>query len=314
MDNNFDILKDISEEFNSETIETKKETIFENSSLTNSFNDDTLLDDIILERTESIEEKKESNLSFFNSFKFLIKYLITSTAIFFLLLISTNYSAYINIANSYINKDKMEETKNSLINSVAATNININTSETITVKTKEVDIINDSFKKFVDTKNENPSLDISITPYENRIIIPKIWKNIPLVEIKNRTVSGQSELNDIFMQELQNWVIRYPGSAKPGEEWNSFIFWHSSNFPWIKWEFNDVFALLDKITYDDDIIVYYNQKKYIYKIKKKNVITPGNVSVLKPKNKSKELSIMTCWPIWTTLNRLVVTWELVEKQ
>jgi sortase (surface protein transpeptidase) len=36
------------------------------------------------------------------------------------------------------------------------------------------------------------------------------------------------------MKELEKGVIRYPGSAKPGEDGASFIFGHSSNFPWIK--------------------------------------------------------------------------------
>jgi hypothetical protein len=36
------------------------------------------------------------------------------------------------------------------------------------------------------------------------------------------------------MKELENGIIRYPGSAKPGENGTSFIFGHSSNFPWVK--------------------------------------------------------------------------------
>jgi hypothetical protein len=35
---------------------------------------------------------------------------------------------------------------------------------------------------------ENINLDIEITPYENRVIIPKIAKNIPLLDIKNRNI------------------------------------------------------------------------------------------------------------------------------
>jgi len=38
--------------------------------------------------------------------------------------------------------------------------------------------------------------------------------------------------------------------------------------------YNDVFALLDKVVFDDVVIVYYNQKKYTYKIREKKVITP----------------------------------------
>jgi sortase A len=116
------------------------------------------------------------------------------------------------------------------------------------------------------------------------------------------------------MKELERGIIRYPGSAKPGEDGSSFIFWHSSNFPWIKWDYNDVFSLLDNVTNNDEIIVYYDQKKYVYKITEKKVITPWDVSILNRDEKKPEITLMTCWPIWTTLNRLIVTWELVEKK
>jgi LPXTG-site transpeptidase (sortase) family protein len=115
------------------------------------------------------------------------------------------------------------------------------------------------------------------------------------------------------MQELEKWVIRYPWSVKPWQDWTTFIFGHSSNFPWIKWDYNDVFALLDKVSYDDDIIIYYWQKKYTYRIKEKKVVSPWDVSILKRDKNRAELSLMTCRPIWTTLNRLIVTWELLDE-
>jgi sortase (surface protein transpeptidase) len=165
-------------------------------------------------------------------------------------------------------------------------------------------------KKEENKKNIN--LDIEITPYENRIIIPKIWKNIPLIDIKNRNIKWEKELENIFMKELENGVIRYPWSAKPWKEWNTFIFWHSSNFPWMKWDYNDIFALLDKVVYNDEVIIYYWQKKYVYKIREKKVITPWDVSILERNMKKSELTLMTCRPIWTTLNRLIVVWDLIE--
>jgi LPXTG-site transpeptidase (sortase) family protein len=116
------------------------------------------------------------------------------------------------------------------------------------------------------------------------------------------------------MDELKDWVVRYPGTAKPGEIWNSFIFWHSSNFPWVTWDYNQVFALIDKITYWDEIIVYYWQKKYKYIVREKKVISPNNVSLLKNRGKGKsELTIMSCWPIWTALNRMIIIGELVKE-
>ncbi|NCC71648.1 sortase [bacterium] len=44
-------------------------------------------------------------------------------------------------------------------------------------------------------------------------------------------------------------------------------------------------------------MIYYNQKKYVYKIKEKKVISPGNVSVLNRNKKKSEVSLMTCRPI-----------------
>ncbi len=254
---------------------------------------------------------------------FFIKYTFSSLGIFVVLLLLSNYSAYWNLAASFIYADDLETSKNWLIQSVAASNISEEKKSTSEVDTfKQVWNISGSqtglhdINTFVAQSNNTPiDLGIEITPYENRIVIPKIGKNIPLLDITQTRVEDQKELDDIFMKELQNGVIRYPGSAKPGEEGNSFIFGHSSNFPWVEGKFNDVFALLDRVVYDDEVIVYYGQEKYIYKISSKNVIRPGDVSVLKQKKDDrKQITLMTCWPIGTTLNRLVLTGELVEIQ
>ena len=257
---------------------------------------------------------------------FLIKYFTTSACIFGILMLATNYSAYWNIATSIIYAEEMEVTKKSLIQSVAAaSSIDDNDSGSIEQDTFK-QLSGEETKKYEYTpsmhslgslvnQSNNSEIDlwIEITPYENRIIIPTIGKNIPLIDIKQQKVEWIDELNDIFMKELENGVIRYPGSAKPWEEGNSFIFGHSSNFPWMQWEYNDVFSLLDHVTYDDEVVVYYGQEKHTYKIRTKDVISPGDVSVLKDDGNDKsKLTLMTCWPIGTTLNRLVLTGDLIS--
>jgi LPXTG-site transpeptidase (sortase) family protein len=164
-----------------------------------------------------------------------------------------------------------------------------------------------------DIKTEEINLDIEIIPFVNRVVIPKIAKNIPLVDINQGNVEDFDELNDVFMDELKWWVVRYPGSAKPWNFWNSFIFGHSSNFPWIEWDYNDVFALLDRLEIWDEIITYYEWQKYVYRIKEKKVINPNDVSVLKRDTGKKEITLMTCWPIGTTYNRLLLIGEIVNE-
>jgi len=279
----------------------------------------------ITRRKKSLGKKKLS-MKIKETFIFLLKYFSTSICIFWILMVWVNYSAYWNIAYSIIYAEEMQVTKNSLIDSVDAGLINekndhtseINTFKNISSKAQE------TTKKVVSMHSmsqltSHPSqswvdLWIEITPYENRVVIPAIGKNIPLVDIKQKKVQWVSELNDIFMEELENWVVRYPGSAKPGEEWNSFIFGHSSNLPWLEWEYNDVFALLDNVDFDDEVVVYYGQEKHTYKIKSKTVISPGDVSILRKKveDDKSQITLMTCWPIGTTLNRLVLTWELIS--
>lgn len=282
-----------------------------------------ILENIQISQELSTETKKQS---FFSSFLynifFIIKYIWTSTLIFAILLTLTNYSAYIEIARSYINPESLEQNKISMLASVNQASIvktstwEINDTEEIQ-KDENVYLAKNktyhSMDKLINKDYiKNIDVDIEIVPYENRIIIPKIWKNIPLLEVQNKTVWNVKELEDIFMKELVNGIVRYPWSARPGELWNSFIFGHSSNFPWVESKYNDVFALLDNVVFWDEIIAYYWQKKYTYRIKEKKIVKPGDVSILKRNNWVSEISLMTCWPVWTTLNRMIVIWELVK--
>jgi LPXTG-site transpeptidase (sortase) family protein len=117
------------------------------------------------------------------------------------------------------------------------------------------------------------------------------------------------------MKELEKGIVRYPGTALPGGVGNSFIFGHSSNNPWIKSEYNDVFALLDTLVYGDEIIVYYDQHKYVYTVVDKTVVKPGDHTTIDARDSTKkELSLMTCWPVGTTLNRLIVFTQLKEEK
>jgi len=258
--------------------------------------------------------------------KFIAQYSFTSLLIFWVLMIWVNYNAYYQLFQAYFYAEQMEENKKSMIESVSAAasvvreekNIweNIDLSFiTRSAEAKELSIEerHSPNRLLAKASKEDIQLDISITPYENRVVIPKIGKNIPLVEVKNREVESVNELHDIFMQELEDGIVRYPGSALPGEAGNSFIFGHSSNFPWLPGNYNEVFALLDRLEKDDEVIIYYNQKKYVYVVREKTVVKPWDTRILRDQNKDKKLiTLMTCWPVGTTTNRLLVIGELVE--
>ncbi len=283
---------------------------------------------------EIITIQKNKNIWFFNfrnfykNLKFVFYYVSLSTIIFVILLLITNFNAYSKIVYTYINPNYLKNANNDLIKTLDESKIKIYAEDVFvseeTRKEQEQKIIEKlenewntlkkiyfSPKKLV-TSYESVTLDLDIIPYENRILIPKIGKNVPIVDVNIKNIDSEKEIDDIFMHELEKWVIRHPKTSLPWKEWNVFIFWHSSNYPWIKWEYNDVFALLDNLYFWDEIIVFYNQKKYVYIIKEKKVIKPWNTEMLNRQQWKKELTLMTCWPIWTALNRLIVIWELQE--
>ena len=287
-----------------------------------------------LEKDYKNFEKTQKNIffhkklikQFLSAAIFWIKYITTSVFIFWVLLVTTNFSAYYNIVESYLFESETTKQASSLLNSAEASNIKIDKQEKKEKRKINKKVIlkdNDlkaekitnkfSIKQLINSWEKDIDLGIHIVPYENRLVIPKIGKNVPLIDVKEKKVESENKLDNILMKELEFGVVRYPWSARPWQNWNSFIFGHSSNYPWVAWDYNDVFARLGQLKAWDTIFAYYWQKKYKYEVVSKKVVSPKEVWVLKNDKSKKQLTLMTCWPIWTTLNRLIVTTKLVEQ-
>ncbi|HBB27390.1 TPA: hypothetical protein DCZ36_02760 [Candidatus Gracilibacteria bacterium] len=261
--------------------------------------------------------------------QFAFYYLSISAIVFVILLATTNWNSYSTLLSAYINPQGLTDSQNDIISVLDKSRVTVYADNSVDTGANEEE--QTSIRKKLEESNTavredrfSPKrlisieakidIDLDITPYDNRIIIPKIGKNIPLVDVRLDAGFDFDHIENIFMQELEKGIVRYPGTAKPGETGNTFIFGHSSNYPWVKGEYNSVFALLDELTFGDEIIVYYNQKKFIYIIREKKVVKPGNVKILERGDTKKEISLMTCWPIGTTLNRLIVFAELQEEK
>ncbi|MBI5732115.1 MAG: sortase [Candidatus Magasanikbacteria bacterium] len=124
---------------------------------------------------------------------------------------------------------------------------------------------------------------------------------------KNIEGENWSQLEKQIQSGLQNGVVHYPGTAKPGEYGNLFMTGHSSYYPWDPGKFKDVFATLNKLEVGDRYYVYYGQIKYTYEVFEKKEVQPGNVDVLKQPVDQKISTLMTCTPVGTALRRLIIT-------
>jgi LPXTG-site transpeptidase (sortase) family protein len=170
-----------------------------------------------------------------------------------------------------------------------------NTDQAATMQTDPTQDILNKLGQQGNLKEALPALpeisDSSMTIPSINVTTPIIW-NIP-------------NTPEATLSNLKNGVIHISGTALPGQKGNVFISGHSSNYPWIRSDYNNIFALLNKMVIGDMVHLKYQQKDYLYKISEIKIVKPDDASVMQSTN-SSILSLMTCTPVGTNLKRLVV--------
>lgn len=136
---------------------------------------------------------------------------------------------------------------------------------------------------------------------KNEIIIPKINVQIPLDFTQTTTDETAIEA------ALDNGIVHYPTTVKPGETGNAAFFGHSSNNIFNKGKYKFAFVMLRTLQPGDTFYITYNKKVYVYKVFDKKVVPPTQVSVLDPvPNQRAVATLITCDPPGTSINRMVV--------
>jgi len=149
---------------------------------------------------------------------------------------------------------------------------------------------------------------IQILPSDNRLVIPRINKNVPLINVPGHQNWYQLEQN--IQKGLRNGVVVHPVSHAPSSFGNFFLTGHSSYYQWDPGRYKDVFALLHEVKTGDVIEIYWEGKKYKYKINEKKVVDPTAVEVLRQPVDNSILTLMTCTPIGTNKKRLILVGNL----
>ena len=152
----------------------------------------------------------------------------------------------------------------------------------------------------VSTNDSNPFATLG----DNELVIPKIDVHAPVI--------WDSSFDEkIMLANLQKGVVHYGGTDLPNPTTgNVFITGHSSYYWWDKGQFKTVFALLDQLKTGDQVALTYQQQVYVYQVFDSKVVKPTQVDVLNTSEKPI-LSLMTCTPVGTSLNRLIVRANLV---
>ncbi len=138
---------------------------------------------------------------------------------------------------------------------------------------------------------------------DNQLVIPAIGVSAPIVW----DVPAVDAL-----AKLQDGVVQVRESYLPGEAGRTFIAGHSSGYWWFRNQWTSVFVLLDKLNDGNYIFLKYQNQTFAYRVVRREIVPPSRVDVIRDERvQLNELALMTCTPIGTSLNRLVVYAEPV---
>ncbi len=150
----------------------------------------------------------------------------------------------------------------------------------------------------------DPSNNGPVGP-EPKIIIPKINLEAPVVY-------DEPSIEEKKVQTaLERGVLHYATTPNPGELGNSVIFGHSSSNMLNKGKYKFAFLLLKSLDEGDTFTVQKDGKRYVYKVFKKYVTTPKDISVLGANDKKATMTLVTCDPPGMSTNRLIIVGEQI---
>lgn len=165
----------------------------------------------------------------------------------------------------------------------------------------ETEIKNNSF--------ENPNVNnIALNNQSANSIVNEVSNNsvyIDKLDLRAPIIFDVNNDAQSVKDALEKGIIHLKGTAHPGEIGNVFITGHSSNYVWAQGQYNHIFSRLPNLDVNDNVTINYNNIIYIYQVTSKYIVSASDIDILK-QGASSELTLMTCYPIGTNINRLVV--------
>lgn len=122
-----------------------------------------------------------------------------------------------------------------------------------------------------------------------RISIPAIRVNAPVVQ-------GDG------WEQLKKGVAQHIGSANPGQNGNVVLSAHNDVY-------GQLFRFLDKLVPGDLVILYTQQRQYVYVVTATLIVEPTQVEVMAP-TPDPTVTLISCYPYMVNTHRIVVVAKL----
>lgn len=136
---------------------------------------------------------------------------------------------------------------------------------------------------------------------------------IPAIQLSATVLNPTTTNIEVLDKKLLSGAVRYPTSAKLGENGNVVLFGHSSYLPVVGNQAYKTFNGIQKLVPGDVVTVYSSGTAYTYRVRnmmKENANDAGiNLAV-----EGKVLTLSTCNSFGTKSDRFVVTADFVESR
>jgi len=140
----------------------------------------------------------------------------------------------------------------------------------------------------------------------SRLSVKEYTLSIPKLNIKKAKVVVGGE-------DLAKSLVHYLPKSLPGEYGNVAIFGHST-LPQLynPKDYKTIFTYLSSLEKGDKIYINVGEFEYQYEVSTLFIVKPKDISVLDQKKDDSYLTLITCEPPGTWLERLVVTAKLTK--
>ena len=151
----------------------------------------------------------------------------------------------------------------------------------------------------------DPTVTLTKVSAENKLIIPKLNIDVPI----NFDISTSE-----VMEAMNHGVAHYRingASAYPGEVGNFVVMGHSAGDIYSSNQYKFIFSGLERLAVGDIMYVHYDSVRYTYKMVGNEIIWPTEVSKLVINTDKPMMTLVTCWPLGTSRQRLLISAEQI---
>ena len=140
-------------------------------------------------------------------------------------------------------------------------------------------------------------------PDHARLVIDTIGVNAPIV-------FGIPPDNTLIYDHLEDGIVHYANTPKPGLPGTAIILGHSSAYPWYKGDYGAVFALLSKLKPGERFYVQYEDNRtFVYEMRQSLIFNPfandGRLEALQ-NQPGNVLILISCYPVGTNYKRIAI--------